>query len=103
MNSRFIHIWLQHDDLSIMVSERQPAQFPDQGGAHGSPPDTTSSLWVCEVKHCRRTPLYLLIGTGKIAARKCGNRTLIMADSLRDYVANSPPASITCGQRKATA
>jgi hypothetical protein len=50
-----------------------------------------------------RTPLYLLIGTGKIAARKCGNRTLIMADSLRDYVANSPPASITCGQRKATA
>jgi hypothetical protein len=35
-----------------------------------------------------RTSLYLLIGTGKIAARKCGNRTLIMADSLRDYVAS---------------
>ncbi len=49
----------------------------------------------------KRTTLYALIGTGKIEARKAGNRTLIPADSLRTYIANLPPADIRTGQPRA--
>ena len=46
-----------------------------------------------------RTTIYMLISLGKIEARKAGGRTLIPADSLHDYLASLPPASI--GQRAA--
>lgn len=47
-----------------------------------------------------RTSLYELIGAGKIDARKSGGRTIILAESLRSYIANLPSADIHCGQRK---
>jgi excisionase family DNA binding protein len=47
-----------------------------------------------------RTTLYELIGAGKVDARKVGNRTLILADSLRSYIANLPSADIRTGQRR---
>jgi hypothetical protein len=47
-----------------------------------------------------RTSLYEAIGAGKIEARKAGNRTLILADSLRAYIAGLPPADIRTGQRR---
>jgi excisionase family DNA binding protein len=47
-----------------------------------------------------RTTLYELIGAGKIKASKAGNRTLVMADSLRDYVDSLPTADIKTGQRR---
>jgi excisionase family DNA binding protein len=49
-----------------------------------------------------RTTPYELIGAKKLDARKCGNRTLITAESLRNYVANLPAADIRM-TRKATA
>ncbi len=39
-----------------------------------------------------RTVLYGLLKSGQIKAVKNGRATLILADSLRDYVANLPPA-----------
>ncbi len=47
-----------------------------------------------------RSTLYELIAAQKIEARKCGARTLILAESLRRYIASLPAASI--GGRKAT-
>ena len=41
-----------------------------------------------------RTSLYELIGAKKLDARKAGNRTLITAESLRNYVASLPAADI---------
>lgn len=41
-----------------------------------------------------RTTLYEIIGAGKLDARKCGNRTLITAESLRKYIASLPAADI---------
>jgi excisionase family DNA binding protein len=48
-----------------------------------------------------RTTLYELIGAKKLDARKAGNRTLITAESLRNYVASLPPADIRIGRRGA--
>ncbi len=45
------------------------------------------------------TRLYELIGAGHLDARKAGNRTLITAESLRQYVASLPKANIGTGQR----
>ena len=41
-----------------------------------------------------RTSLYELIGAKMLDARKCGSRTLITADSLRNYIGNLPAADI---------
>ena len=48
-----------------------------------------------------RTTIYELIGAGKIEARKAGGRTLVMAASLRDYIAGLPPAQIAAPKAKA--
>ena len=48
-----------------------------------------------------RTRIYELMASGEIAARKCGTRTLVLADSLRAYLAGLPAADIRTGQRKA--
>lgn len=40
-----------------------------------------------------RTRLFDLIRTGQVDARKVGRRTVIMADSLRDFLARQPKAS----------
>jgi hypothetical protein len=48
-----------------------------------------------------RTTLYELIGAKKLDARKCGNRTLITAESLRSFLANLPAANITTGRKTA--
>ena len=41
-----------------------------------------------------RTTIYELIGAGHIEARKAGGRTLVVANSLRHYIAGLPPAKI---------
>jgi excisionase family DNA binding protein len=48
----------------------------------------------CDALGIRRTTLYRLIGEGQIEARQCGGRTLILADSLRAFLAKLPPAPI---------
>ena len=55
-------------------------------------------------KYCGigRTTLYELIGAKKLDARKCGNRTLITGESLRNYIASLPTAEIRMA-RKAVA
>ena len=50
---------------------------------------------------CGTTRIYQLIGSGALDARKSGNRTVILAESLRHYVTNLPKANITTGQRGA--
>ncbi len=47
------------------------------------------------------TSLYLEIARGRIEARKAGNRTLIPAVSLLDYLAGLPLADIRSGQSAA--
>ena len=48
----------------------------------------------CRALCIGRTRLYALIAEGKIEARQCGGRTLIPSESLRNFVANLPPAPI---------
>jgi excisionase family DNA binding protein len=45
-----------------------------------------------------RTTIYEAIGTGKLEAVKAGNRTLIVAASLRSFIASLPAANITTGR-----
>jgi hypothetical protein len=44
--------------------------------------------------------IYVAIGDGKIKAVKSDRRTLVVVDSLHDYVANLPPAKIRAASRK---
>jgi hypothetical protein len=55
----------------------------------------------CKVSGLGRTTLYELIGAKKLDARKSSGRTLIMADSLRAYLAGLPAAEIRTGQNSA--
>lgn len=48
-----------------------------------------------------RTTLYELIGAKKLDARKAGNRTLITADSLKNYLATLPSADIRMTRKAA--
>jgi hypothetical protein len=41
-----------------------------------------------------------MMAAGKIEARKSDGRTLIVASSLRDYLANLPPAKIRTSRRR---
>ena len=47
------------------------------------------------------TKFYELIAAGLLDARKIGGRTMITAESLRQYVASLPKANIKTGQRPA--
>lgn len=50
---------------------------------------------------CGTTHFYGLIGSGQIAARKLGKRTLIPESSLRAFIASLPHATITTGRGNA--
>jgi len=39
-----------------------------------------------------RTKIYEAIGAGSLKARKCGKRTLILPDDLREFLTNLPQA-----------
>jgi excisionase family DNA binding protein len=39
-----------------------------------------------------RTKIYEAIATGSLKARKCGKRTLILPDDLREFLTNLPQA-----------
>ena len=56
----------------------------------------------CKHAGIGRTTLYALIAEGRIAARKCGSKTLVLTDSLRAYLDTLPPAGIGA-KRRATA
>jgi len=49
-----------------------------------------------------RTRLYELGAQGAIDCRKCAGRTLIIADSLRNFLLNLPPAKMRTGQQNST-
>ena len=46
---------------------------------------------------CRNTKGYELIAAGKLVARKLGTRTVIEAESLREYVASLPVVAAKVG------
>jgi hypothetical protein len=47
-----------------------------------------------------RSRLYELIAAGNVDARKLGGRTLVLASSLRSFIAALPPAEIRQGQTR---
>jgi len=57
-------------------------------------PITGTILEACRISGLSRPTLYRLLGVRKIKAVKCGSRTLIRLDSLREYLDSLPPASI---------
>jgi len=40
-----------------------------------------------------RTKIYEAISDGRLRARKCGKRTLVLRDDLRDFLASLPSAA----------
>ena len=48
-----------------------------------------------------KTTIYAAIGAKQLDARKAGSRTLITAESLRNYVASFPAANIGAGKKSA--
>jgi excisionase family DNA binding protein len=48
-----------------------------------------------------KSTIYEAIGNGKLEARKAGNRTLIVAASLRSFLENLPRANIRTGHKAA--
>lgn len=42
---------------------------------------------------CSRAEIYRLLQAGKLEARKSGRRTIIMAESLKQFIANLPVAT----------
>jgi len=40
-----------------------------------------------------RTKIYQAISEGKLRARKCGKRTLVLRDDLREFLASLPTAA----------
>ena len=40
-----------------------------------------------------RTKIYQAIATGSLKARKCGKRTLVLRDDLRDFLVSLPGAA----------
>ncbi len=42
-----------------------------------------------------RSRIYELLGTGHLEGRKAGRRTLVLGDSLRNYIASLPAAKIS--------
>jgi hypothetical protein len=40
------------------------------------------------------TKMYQLVGNGDVESRRLGSRTLVLAESLRTYIVNLPPADI---------
>jgi excisionase family DNA binding protein len=47
-----------------------------------------------------QSALYELIGAGKIRAVKSDGRTLIVVESLREYVASLPPAKVRPARKR---
>lgn len=69
--------------------------------AGGFLPLAYSPKSACALIDCGLTFLYQEIAAGRIEARKAGNKTLIPADSLRNYMQALPKATIRTGQRVA--
>lgn len=49
----------------------------------------------------RRTTCYSLIGEKKLVANKIGRRTVVTTESIRNFLANLPPAQISAQKRVA--
>jgi excisionase family DNA binding protein len=47
----------------------------------------------CAVAGIGRTKIYEAITEGSLKARKCGKRTLVLRDDLRDFLASLPGAA----------
>jgi excisionase family DNA binding protein len=46
----------------------------------------------CRISGLGRTTIYGALKSGALSARKCGRRTLILADDLDDFLHKLPPA-----------
>jgi excisionase family DNA binding protein len=64
---------------------------------HDSKPTTPLAYTIndaVKVSGLSRTKLYELASTGRLSFRRCGRRTVILADDLRALLENLPPAQI---------
>jgi excisionase family DNA binding protein len=55
--------------------------------------EALSIAQACAVAGIGRTKIYQAIATGSLKARKCGKRTLVLRDDLRDFLASLPVAA----------
>jgi excisionase family DNA binding protein len=59
-------------------------------------PDVTREAFsiseVCAVAAIGRTKVYQAIADGSLKARKCGTRTLVLRNELRDFLTSLPSA-----------
>jgi excisionase family DNA binding protein len=46
----------------------------------------------CRISGLGRTSIYAALKSGALSARKCGRRTLILADDLEAFLRKLPPA-----------
>jgi excisionase family DNA binding protein len=66
-----------------------------------NPPDQLSEKLSYTIAEAARalgigkSTIYLALASGKLSARKCGSRTLLLADELRRYTSSLPPARPT--------
>ena len=58
----------------------------DRAGAPGGQPKEEA----CAMAGIGRTKIYEAIANGKLTARKCGKRTLILREELRQFLASLP-------------
>ncbi len=54
----------------------------------------------CRALGLGKTTLYALIGEGLIEARICGGRTLVLGESLRQFLASLPKAEIRMARKQ---
>ena len=57
------------------------------------PREGLSVAEACAVAGIGRTKIYQAISEGSLKARKCGKRTLVLRDDLRDFLAALPGAA----------
>jgi len=55
----------------------------------------------CKALSLGKTTVYMLIGQGKLRARAVGGRTIVEAQSVREFFESCPPAAI--GQKQQAA
>jgi excisionase family DNA binding protein len=53
-------------------------------------PDTLSIADVCKITGLGRSTVYAAIADGRLKARKCGSRTLILRSDLTDFLVALP-------------
>ena len=77
--------------------------MPKQSPSPDKSPDINLRLALsidetCVVSGLGRTMIYEAIGSGKLAAKKAGSRTIILTEKLKTFLENLPAAEFGSGE-----